>query len=91
MAEARERLSTSTFDIALVDIQLGDGDGYTLCREIKRERPETDVILITGSRSEPDEKLFRSLDDLIEIINCLWFFQLGDDLTISLFQTDQLA
>lgn len=63
MVEARERLSEAEFDIVLVDIQLGDGDGYTLCREIKRERPDTDVILITGSLSEPDEKLYRSLEE----------------------------
>lgn len=63
MAEARERLRTEEFDIVLVDLQLGDGDGYALCREIKRERPDTDVILITGSLSEPDEKLYRSLEE----------------------------
>jgi sigma-B regulation protein RsbU (phosphoserine phosphatase) len=63
MAEARECLSAAAFDIVLVDIQLGDGDGYTLCREIKRDRPDTDVILITGSLSEPGEKLYRSLEE----------------------------
>ncbi len=62
-AEARARLSSGAFDVVLVDIQLGDGDGYTLCREIKRDRPDTDVILITGSLSEPDEKLYRSLEE----------------------------
>ena len=62
-AEARERLRTSRFDVALVDIQLDDGDGYRLCREIRAESPETDVILITGSHSEPDEKLYRSLEE----------------------------
>lgn len=62
-AEARELLKKRRFDVALVDIQLGDGDGYTLCREIRSGSPETDVILITGSRSEPDEKLYRSLEE----------------------------
>jgi len=62
-AEARERLKISRFDVALVDIQLDDGDGYRLCREIREKSPETDVILITGSHSEPDEKLFRSLEE----------------------------
>lgn len=63
MREARARLSASAFDVALVDLQLGDGDGYALCREIKRDSPDTDVILITGSLSEPDEKLYRSLEE----------------------------
>jgi sigma-B regulation protein RsbU (phosphoserine phosphatase) len=49
--------------VALVDIQLDDGDGYQLCRDIRAESPETDVILITGSHSEPDEKLYRSLEE----------------------------
>ncbi len=62
-AEARERLARSRFDVALIDIQLEDGDGYRLCREIRERSRETDVILITGSHSEPDEKLYRSLEE----------------------------
>ena len=48
--------------VALVDIRLGDGDGYSLCEEIRRRSPATDVILITGSTTQPDEKLYRSLE-----------------------------
>lgn len=51
------------FDLALVDVRLEDGDGYSLCKAIRERRPEIDVILITGSISEPDEKLFRSLEE----------------------------
>lgn len=61
--EAKERLDQDAFSLALVDVRLRDGDGYTLCRDIRRRHPETDVILITGSMSEPDEKLFRSLEE----------------------------
>jgi len=50
------------FHVALVDIRLGDGDGYSLCEELRRRSPETDVILITGSTTQPDEKLYRSLE-----------------------------
>jgi sigma-B regulation protein RsbU (phosphoserine phosphatase) len=50
------------FHVALVDIRLGDGDGYGLCEELRRRSPETDVILITGSTTQPDEKLYRSLE-----------------------------
>jgi phosphoserine phosphatase RsbU/P len=50
------------FNVALVDIRLGDGDGYTLCEELRRRSPDTDVILITGSITQPDEKLYRSLE-----------------------------
>ena len=50
------------FQVALVDIRLGDGDGYSLCEEMRKKSPATDVILITGSTTQPDEKLYRSLE-----------------------------
>ncbi len=61
--EALKCLETTAFDLALVDVRLRDGDGYSLCQAIRQQRPDTDVILITGSISEPDEKLFRSLEE----------------------------
>lgn len=51
------------YDLALVDVRLGDGDGYRLCQAIRRRSPATDVILITGSLSEPDDKLYRALEE----------------------------
>ena len=61
--QALERLGpVGAFPVALVDIRLGDGDGYTLCEEMRRKSPATDVILITGSTTQPDEKLYRSLE-----------------------------
>ena len=63
VGEALSRLKEAEFDLALVDVRLKDGDGYSLCQEIRSRRPQTDVILITGSISEPDEKLFRSLEE----------------------------
>jgi sigma-B regulation protein RsbU (phosphoserine phosphatase) len=59
LAEASRR----RYEVALVDIQLPDGDGYALCHEIRRVSPETDVILMTGSLTGPDEKLYRSLEE----------------------------
>jgi sigma-B regulation protein RsbU (phosphoserine phosphatase) len=50
------------FQVALVDLQLPDGDGYALCQALRRAAPGTDVILMTGSVSHPDEKLFRALE-----------------------------
>jgi len=61
--EALERVEAARFDLALVDVRLKEGDGYSLCSAIRERRPHTDVILITGSISEPDEKLFRSLEE----------------------------
>lgn len=51
------------FALALLDVRLKDGDGYSLCKALRERRPDMDVILITGSISEPDEKLFRSLEE----------------------------
>ncbi|HKI01058.1 MAG TPA: SpoIIE family protein phosphatase [Thermoanaerobaculia bacterium] len=62
-SEALARLEKADFDLALLDVRLNDGDGYSLCQAIRARRPQTDVILITGSMSEPDEKLFRSLEE----------------------------
>lgn len=61
--EALECLERSDFALSLVDVRLKDGDGYSLCQAIRERRPQTDVILITGSISEPEEKLFRSLEE----------------------------
>lgn len=55
-------LAAGGADVALVDVQLADGDGYSLCHQIRTRHPETDVILMTGSVSQPDEKLYRSLE-----------------------------
>jgi sigma-B regulation protein RsbU (phosphoserine phosphatase) len=51
------------FALALIDVRLADGDGYSLCQMVRERRPQTDVILITGSLSQPDDKLYRSLEE----------------------------
>jgi sigma-B regulation protein RsbU (phosphoserine phosphatase) len=51
------------FALALIDVRLADGDGYGLCQTIREAWPQIDVILITGSLSQPDEKLYRSLEE----------------------------
>jgi phosphoserine phosphatase RsbU/P len=61
--EALARVEAEHFHLALLDVRLKDGDGYTLCKALRERRPQMDVILITGSISEPDEKLFRSLEE----------------------------
>src|SRR5436305_12744299 len=62
-AEALARVAAEELDLALVDVRLKEGDGYSLCKTLRQSRPLMDVILITGSISEPDEKLFRSLEE----------------------------
>jgi len=62
-AEGLAAARAERFDLALVDVHLGEAedDGYALCRSLRAENPHTEVILITGSVSHADEKLYRSL------------------------------
>jgi len=44
---ARER-SKQGFDVALVDLRLPDGEGTALAADLKKEMPESEVVLLTG-------------------------------------------
>ncbi len=46
--EALEKLSSSEFALALVDLKMPGSDGITLIREIRERWPMVDVIMITG-------------------------------------------
>src|SRR4029077_17952436 len=47
-ADAIAALAKKTFDLALVDIRLGDGDGFDVLAWCRENRPQTAVILMTG-------------------------------------------
>ena len=49
--EAYAMLAGNLFDLALVDIALPDGNGFTVCTEIK-ERQEIPVLFLTASGDE---------------------------------------
>lgn len=49
--EASAMLAGNLFDLALVDIALPDGNGFTVCTEIK-ERQEIPVLFLTASGDE---------------------------------------
>jgi len=63
LEQIREHARGRSFDIAIVDLQLPDGDGYQLNREIHELSPGTDVILMTGSTTHQDRKLFQALEE----------------------------
>jgi phosphoserine phosphatase RsbU/P len=48
-------------ELAIVDIRMPDQDGFELMNRLKREHRDLDVILMTGSVSEPDRKLVRAI------------------------------
>ena len=50
-------------DVAIIDIRMPGMDGFQLTRAIKEHRPATEVILVTGSIAELDEKLVRSVKE----------------------------
>ena len=51
MAEARERLAESEYDLVLCDILMPDGNGIDLLREIKQRDPHAAVIMMTAYSS----------------------------------------
>lgn len=50
--QALSALSQRPFDLALVDIALPDGNGFSLCTDIKETTPQTPVIFLTASGDE---------------------------------------
>lgn len=53
VAGAVDEARRSTPDVVIMDVRLPDGSGIEACREIRAERPETRVIMLT---SYPDEE-----------------------------------
>lgn len=47
-AEARKKLASEDFDLALCDIQMPGDSGLLLAGEITKEHPETAVVMLTG-------------------------------------------
>jgi sigma-B regulation protein RsbU (phosphoserine phosphatase) len=48
-------------DLAIVDIRMPDLDGFELMAQLKARFPDLDVILMTGSIDDLDEKLVRAI------------------------------
>ncbi|MEH3021724.1 MAG: response regulator transcription factor [Pseudomonas oryzihabitans] len=49
-------LAEQRFDVIVLDVMLPDGDGFSLCREL-RQRSDTPVLLLTA-RGEVDDRVF---------------------------------
>ncbi|HUD72483.1 MAG TPA: SpoIIE family protein phosphatase [Dongiaceae bacterium] len=61
--EALAAFRREAFDVAIIDIRMPGMDGFELTRALKQEKPDTEVILVTGSISDLDEKLVRSVQE----------------------------
>ena len=49
---ALTKIETETFDLALIDISLTDGNGYAVCAAIKAQKADLPVIFVTASGDE---------------------------------------
>ncbi|MCG8450570.1 MAG: sigma-54 dependent transcriptional regulator [Pirellulales bacterium] len=47
-ADALEKLRQTSYDMLLADVRLPDGDGFDLLEQVRRNYPETHVVLMTG-------------------------------------------
>lgn len=56
VAEVKDALAGPQPDVVLLDVVLPSGDGLTLLPQIKKQWPDTEVILMTGAL-DADEKL----------------------------------
>ena len=59
--EALARLGAEPHDLAIVDVRMPGMNGFELLKAIKAEHTDTEVIVMTGSISNPDEKLVEAL------------------------------
>jgi DNA-binding response OmpR family regulator len=64
--DAKSSLARETFDLILLDVNLPDGDGFALCRDIRRQQ-NTPIIMMTarGDTSDIVAGLELGADDYI--------------------------
>jgi DNA-binding response OmpR family regulator len=52
--EAREALGQTGFELVVLDLMLPDGDGYSICRELRKARRNERVLMLTARSLEDD-------------------------------------
>jgi DNA-binding NarL/FixJ family response regulator len=83
--EALELAATSSPDLALVDVELGDEDGFALARELTSRSPATRVVMI----STYDRDQVRELIAASSAIGFLPKNRLSGDAVRALVEGDQ--
>lgn len=58
-AEALDRIPPTQPDVAVLDVRLPDGDGVSVCREIRSKHPEIACLILTSFAD--DEALFDAI------------------------------
>lgn len=59
--EALAILAHTPHDLAIVDVRMPGMNGFEVLKAIKASHPDTEVIIMTGSISNPEEKLVEAL------------------------------
>jgi DNA-binding response OmpR family regulator len=63
VATAGDRLRNKRFRIVLIDMQLPDGDGSAVARQVRQVNPSARTVIITGHREELDGRVRQALDE----------------------------
>ncbi|HYX96071.1 MAG TPA: response regulator transcription factor, partial [Geodermatophilus sp.] len=58
-AEALARVPALKPDVAILDVRLPDGDGVSVCRELRSRMPQLKVVMLTSYSD--DEALFEAI------------------------------
>jgi twitching motility protein PilT len=69
---ACDLLASEPFDVAVLDVSLGEDSGLTLARHIQRDYPQMVVIMVTGAAdftSVSDARLAGALDYLVKPVS----------------------
>ena len=53
--KAKEFLFHDKVDLAVLDVNLPDGNGFVLCKEVKEKKPELPVMFLTANDLEEDQ------------------------------------
>jgi CheY-like chemotaxis protein len=61
--EARAHLQDATFKAVLIDMKLPTGDGATVFRLVRQSNPQARTIVITGYRTELDQRVHQLLEE----------------------------
>ena len=58
-AEAMARVPATRPDVVVLDVRLPDGDGVTVCRDLRAQMPDLGVVMLTSYSD--DEALFQAI------------------------------